>query len=118
MSRRPLCITGVCLAAIVGFATSLSAQSRFQIMSQDGMNDGGLRITVVRDTQLSSCFAVFSVESPAPPPVPEFVGPPSPGELARQDAILRMGEAAVRRNQQLADLNADFEHRTGRRTTR
>jgi hypothetical protein len=114
MSRRPLCITAACLAAIVGFATSLSAQSRFQIVSQDGMNDGGLRITVVRDTQLSSCFAVFSVETPAPPPVSEVIGPPSPGELARQEAILRMGEAAVRRNQQLADLNGEFERRTGR----
>ena len=79
------------------------------------MNDaGGLRITVVRDTQLSSCFAVFSVESPVPPPVAEVIVPPSPGELARQEAILRMGEAAVRRNQQLADLNAEFERRTGR----
>jgi len=114
MSRRPLGITAACLAAIVGFATSLSAQSRFQIISQDGMNDAGLRITVVRDTQLGSCFAVFSVESPAPPPAVEVIGPPSPGELARQEAILRMGEAAVRRNQQLANLNAEFERRTGR----
>ena len=114
MSRRPLCITAACLAAIVGIATSLSAQSRFQIVSQDGMNDAGLRITVVRDTQLSSCFAVFSVESPVPPPVAEVIGPPSPGELARQEAIQRMGEAAVRRNQELADLNAEFERRTGR----
>jgi hypothetical protein len=115
MSTRPPCITAACLAAIVSFATTLSAQSRFQIVSQDGMNDaGGLRITVVRDTQLSSCFAVFSVESPVPPPVTEVVAPPSPAELARQEAIVRMGEAAVRRNQQLADLNAEFERRAGR----
>jgi hypothetical protein len=57
---------------------------------------------------------VFSVESPVPPPVAEVIGPPSPGELARQEAIQRMGEAAVRRNYQLADLNAEFERRTGR----
>jgi hypothetical protein len=114
MSWRQTGISAACLAAIVGFATSLSAQSRFQIISQDGMNDAGLRITVVRDTQLSSCFAVFSVESQVPPPAVEVIGPPSPGELARQEAILRMGEAAVRRNQQLADLNAEFERRTGR----
>jgi hypothetical protein len=111
MSWRLTCIPAACLAAIVGFATSTSAQNRFQIVSQD--EAGGLRITVFRDSQLSSCFTVFSMESPAPPPVPEVVLPPSPGELARQDAILRMGEAAVRRNQQLADLNANFERRAG-----
>src|SRR5579862_7029602 len=104
MFRRPRSIGAACLAAIVGFATSLSAQSRFQVVSQDGVNDaGGLRITVVRDTQLSSCFVVFSMESPTPPPVPEVFTPPSPGEVARQEAIRRMGEAAIRRNQQLAD---------------
>ncbi len=114
MFRRPRSIGAACLAAIVGFATSLSAQSRFQVVSQDGMNDaGGLRITVVRDTQLSSCFVVFSMESPTPPPVPEVFTPPSPGEVARQEAIRRMGEAAIRRNQQLADLNANFERRAG-----
>ena len=60
----------VCLAAIVGLTASLSAQNRnrFEILSRDSMSDGGLRITVVRDNQLSSCFAVFMVESPVPPP--------------------------------------------------
>jgi hypothetical protein len=53
------------------------------------------------------------MESPAPPPVPEVYTPPSPGEVARQEAIQRMGEAAIRRNQQLADLNAYFERRAG-----
>lgn len=111
MSRRLRGISAACLAAIVGFATSLSAQNRFQIISQD--EAGGLRITVFRDSQLSSCFVVFNMESPAPPPAPEVFVPPSPGELARQDAILRMGQAATRRNEQLADLNANFERRAG-----
>ena len=114
MFRRPRSLAAACLAVIVGFSTFLSAQSRFQVLSQDSMNDaGGLRVTVIRDTQLSSCFVVFSTESPVTPPVPELYTPPSPGEVARQEAIQRMGQAAIRRNQQLADLNANFERRAG-----
>jgi hypothetical protein len=111
MFRRPRSLAAACLAAIVGFTTAPSAQSRFQVISQD--DAGGLRVTVIRDTQLSSCFVLFSMEPPAPPPVPEVYTPPSPGEVARQEAIQRMGEAAIRRNQQLADLNANFERRAG-----
>jgi hypothetical protein len=115
MSRRPLCFPAACLAAIVGFAPSLSAQSRFQVISQDAMNDaGGLRITVVRDNQLSSCFAVFSLEPPAPAPIAEVVPPPSPAELARQEAILQIRDAAGRRDAQLYDLNTEFERKAGR----
>ena len=114
MLRRPRSIAAACLAAIVGFSTILSAQNRFQVVSQDAMGDaGGLRVTVVRDTQLGSCFVVFSQEPAVPPPVPEVYTPPSPGEVARQEAIQRMGEAAIRRNQQLAELNANFERRAG-----
>jgi hypothetical protein len=115
MSRRLTRIPAAGLAAILGFATSLSAQNRFQIVSQDAIND--LRITIVRDTQLSSCFAVFSTESTAPPPpaaIAEVVPPPSPAELARQEAILRIRDAAARRDQQLYDLNTEFERRAGR----
>jgi hypothetical protein len=115
MKRRPLCIAAACLAAISGSATSLFAQGRFQVLSQDTMNGaGGLRVTVVRDSQLSSCFAVFSLESPAPPPAPEVVTQPSPAELARQEAILQIRDAAARRDQQLYDLNTEFERRAGR----
>jgi hypothetical protein len=112
MSWRLTCIPAACLAAIVSLATSLSAQNRFQIISQD--DAGGLRITVVRDTQLSSCFAVFSMESAVPPAVAEVVPPPGPAELARQDAILRIRDAAATRDQQLYDLNTEFERRAGR----
>lgn len=117
MSRRRPCFTAVCFAAIVGFATSLSAQnkSRFEVLSQDSMTGpGGFRITVVRDNQLSSCFAVFSMESDVPPAVAEVVPPPGPAELARQDAILRIRDAAARRDQQLYELNTEFERRAGR----
>jgi hypothetical protein len=117
MSRRLPGISAACLAAIVGFTTSLAAQNRFQIVSQDAMNDaGGLRVTIVRDTQLSSCFAVFSMDSGGapPPPVAEVVPPPSPAELARQEAILRIRDAAATRDAQLYDLNTEFERRAGR----
>src|SRR5215472_2499577 len=117
MSRRLPRISAACFAAIVGFTTSLSAQNRFQVVSQDAMNDaGGLRVTVVRDTQLGSCFAVFSMDSGGapPPPVAEVVPPPSPAELARQEAILRIRDAAATRDAQLYDLNREFERRAGR----
>jgi hypothetical protein len=114
MSRRLTCAAAACLAAIVGFATSLSAQnkSRFEILSRD--DAGGLRITVVRDTQLSSCFAVFMVESPVPPPAPQVDLTPTPAELARQEVILQIRDAAARRDQQLYELNTEFERRAGR----
>jgi hypothetical protein len=74
----------------------------------------GLRITVVRDNQLSSCFALFTVESPAQPPAPEVVAPPSPAEVARQEAAQRVRYAAERRDLQLAALNAEFQRKAGR----
>ena len=111
MSWRPL--TAACLAAIVGFAASLSAQNRFQVLSREAMSDG-LQITVVRDNQLSSCFAVFSMESPTPSQVAEVVQPPSPAELARQQAILHIRDAAERRDRQMYELNTEFERRAGR----
>jgi len=117
MSGRLPRISAACCAAIVGFTTSLSAQNRFQIVSQDAMNDaGGLRVTIVRDSQLGSCFAVFSMDSGGapPPPVAEVVPPPSPAELARQEAILRIRDAAATRDAQLYDLNTEFERRAGR----
>ena len=116
MSRRLFGTAAVCLAAIVGTTISLFAQNknRFEILSRDSMNDGGLRITVVRDNQLSSCFAVFMVESPVPPPAPQADWTPTPAELARQDAILQLRYAAERRDRQLAQLNADFTRRAGR----
>lgn len=115
MSRRPPCIPAACLAAIVGFAIPLFAQNRFQVLTRDSMADAsGLRITVVRDNQLSSCFALFTVESPAQPPAPEVVAPPSPAEVARQEAAQRVRYAAERRDLQLAALNAEFQRKAGR----
>src|SRR5262245_15303637 len=117
MSRWRPGFTAVCFAAIVGFATSLSAQnkSRFEVLSQDSMTGpGGFRITVVRDNQLSSCFAVFSMESDVPPAVAEVVPPPGPAELARQDAMLRIRDAAAGRGQPPYGLNTQCERRAWR----
>jgi hypothetical protein len=117
MSTRLSGTAAVCLAAIVGFTASLSAQNRnrFEILSRDSMNDaGGLRITIIRDNQLSACFAVFMVEPPTPPPAPQVDFTPSPAELARQDTILQIRYAAERRDRQLAQLNAEFTRRAGR----
>lgn len=74
----------------------------------------GLRITVVRDNQLSSCFALFTLDPPATPPAPEIVTPPSPADAARQRSIERIREAADRRDLQLSELNAEFTRRAGR----
>jgi hypothetical protein len=114
MSWRQTGISAACLAVIVGFANLLSAQnkSRFEVLSRD--DTGGLRITVVRDNQLSSCFAVFMVESPVPPPAPQVDLTPSPAELARQEVILRIRDAAAKRDAEMYDLNTEFERRAGR----
>src|SRR5512138_1546936 len=118
LTRSPW-IGAACLAATAGLAAPLSspvfAQSRFELMSRYVIGDAaGLRIMVVRDNQLSSCFALFTMDPPAAPQPPEVVAAPDPADAARQQSIQRIRSAAERRDIQLADLNAAFTKRTGR----
>jgi hypothetical protein len=114
MLRRSLRLA-LCLAATAGLAAPLFAQSRFELLSRDALTDAsGLRIVVVRDNQLSSCFALFTMDPPAAPPPAEVVVTPSPADIARQQSIERIRRAAEKRDLQLAALNAEFTKRAGR----
>ena len=92
MSRRPTCIVAACVSALCVLGTTLSAQSRFEVLSQNAMGDvPGLRIVIVRDSQLSACYTLFIMDSPAM----ETVAPvPTANDDATQQSVQRIREAS------------------------
>ncbi len=71
----------------------------------------GLRIVIVRDSQLSACYTLFIMDSPAM----ETVAPvPTANDDATQQSVQRIREASEKRDRQLKELKLQFEKRTGR----
>lgn len=104
MAMRPACIVAACVAALWASETTLSAQTRFEILGQDTMtNVSGLRIVTIRDNQLSACYTLFVMQSSVAP-AEEAVAAPTPADEAIRQSVQRIREAADKRDRQVAEL--------------
>ncbi|HUK37314.1 MAG TPA: hypothetical protein VLV86_25535, partial [Vicinamibacterales bacterium] len=85
---------------------------RFEVVAQNAIPEIAVRVFLIRDRQLSACYTLFVMEPPAVALAPADI-PDSALDNATQQAAERLRDAAQRHDQQLAELNAQFEKQTG-----
>jgi hypothetical protein len=92
---------------LVLFGTVVNAQNTLDVVAQGPVSGiSGLRAITIRDNQLSACYTLFILEQRTD------VGVVTTADVATQQSLQRMREAADERDRRIAELNAatDLSH--------
>jgi hypothetical protein len=109
----------IVIAAVIGCAIATTgqiaiAQGRLEVLAQQSIPGvSGLRVVTIRDNQLAACYTVFIMEPSATSDAGAQIEE-QPVDTAEQESIRVIREASEHYDQQLADLNANFEAKVGR----